>query len=122
MKIKATAPFDITERKEATATGDPSYTSAVHKWNGTTDNLNANAVKRKTNANICKGELSRNAGNSEKLIVPVAPYNKEMPNNKMPDENADERIIFMAPSEDCFFSRSKFTMAATGIVASSSDK
>jgi hypothetical protein len=36
------------------------------------------------------------------------PYNKEIPNNKMPEENADERIIFIAPSEAVFFSRSKF--------------
>ena len=55
MKVKAMAPFEITDRKDVTAIGEPSYTSAVHKWNGTMDNLNANAVKRNTNARICKG-------------------------------------------------------------------
>jgi len=39
MKIKATAPFDMTERKAVTAKGEPSYTSAVHKWKGTTESL-----------------------------------------------------------------------------------
>ena len=49
------APFEITERKEVVAMGEPSYTSAVHKWKGTIDNLKANAVNKNTNASICKG-------------------------------------------------------------------
>jgi len=53
MKIKATAPLETTDKNDVVAMGAPSYTSAVHKWNGTTESLNANAVKRKTNASIC---------------------------------------------------------------------
>src|SRR5688572_6099264 len=40
----------------------------------------------------------------------------------MPDEKAEDSIIFIAPSDERFFSRSKLAMAATGILASSSDK
>ena len=50
------------------------------------------------------------------------PYIKEIPNSKIPEEKADDRIIFMDASEDILFSRSKFAIAATGRVASSSDK
>jgi len=32
----------------------------------------------------------------------------DIPNNNKPDENAEEMISFMAASEDCLFSRSKF--------------
>src|SRR6266516_4001531 len=62
------------------------------------------------------------AGISAKLIVPVAPYINEIPNNIMPEEKADDKIIFMDASEDIFFSRSKLAIAATGSVESSSDK
>ena len=55
-------------------------------------------------------------------MVPVAPYISEIPNNKIPEENAEDNIIFMAPSEDRFLCRSKLAMAATGMVASSNDK
>src|SRR6266516_2427129 len=55
-------------------------------------------------------------------MVPVAPYINEIPNNKIPDEKADDKIIFIAASEDIFLSRSKLANAATGIVASSRDK
>src|SRR5256885_9895288 len=48
MNTKATAPFETTDKKEVAAIGEPSYTSAVHKWKGTIDNLKANAVNRKT--------------------------------------------------------------------------
>ena len=40
------APFEMTERKAVAAIGEPSYTSAVHKWKGTMDNLNAKAVNK----------------------------------------------------------------------------
>src|SRR5665647_2474569 len=86
------------------------------------DNLKANAVIKNTNANICKELPSSRAGNSAKLMVPVAPYSKEIPNNKIPVEKADDRIIFMAASEEIFFSRSKLAIAARGMVASSNDK
>src|SRR5258706_8535752 len=62
------------------------------------------------------------AGNSVKLMVPVAPYINEIPNNKIPEEKADDKIIFIDASEDIFFSRSKLAIAATGRVESSSDK
>ena len=72
-KINAMDPFEITDKKEVTAIGDPSYTSAVHKWKGTMDNLNAKAVNKNTNARICTPVPSNKAGISAKLIVPVAP-------------------------------------------------
>ena len=74
------------------------------------------------NARISNGVPCNFVGRSAKLIVPVAPYNNEMPNNNMPEENAEDKIIFIAPSEDLFLLRSKFAIAATGILASSSDK
>src|SRR6188768_2844565 len=72
-RIKAMDPLDITDKKDVTATGEPSYTSAVHKWNGTMDNLNAKAVNRNTKASICNGLPLSSAGISAKLILPVAP-------------------------------------------------
>ena len=42
MKVKAMAPFEITDRKEVTAIGEPSYTSAVHKWKGTKKRIKKN--------------------------------------------------------------------------------
>src|SRR5579863_4003428 len=39
-KIKNTAPFEMTDKYAVTVTGLPSYTSAVHKWNGTAEILN----------------------------------------------------------------------------------
>src|SRR5690348_18064781 len=49
-KIKTAAPLETTDRKAVTATGDPSYTSAVQRWNGTTEILKANPATRKTKA------------------------------------------------------------------------
>ena len=86
------------------------------------DNLNAKAANKNTNANTCNGVLCNNAGSSEKLMVPVAPYTKEIPNNKIPEENAEDNIIFTAASDDILFCRSKLAMAATGMEANSSDK
>ena len=45
-----------------------------------------------------------------------------MPNNKTPEDNADDKIIFIDASEDIFLCKSKLASAATGMVASSSDK
>ena len=73
MKMNAIEPFDTTDKKEVTAIGEPSYTSAVHKWKGTTESLNPNADTKNTKASICKGAEFSACGNSEKLIVPVAP-------------------------------------------------
>ena len=42
-----------------------------------------------------------------------------MPNNKIPEENADDMIIFIAASDDCLFSKSKLASAANGIVDTS---
>ena len=50
ININAMAPFEITDKKDVTEIGEPSYTSAVHKWNGTMDNLNANILVELTNA------------------------------------------------------------------------
>jgi len=86
------------------------------------DNLNAKPVNNNTNASICNGLPSNCWGKAAKLIVPVAPYISEIPNNKMPEEKADDRIIFIAASEDILLSRSKFANAATGIVANSSER
>ena len=86
------------------------------------DNLNAKAANKKTKAKICRGVPFKKVGSWAKLIVPVVPYTIEIPNNKMPDEKADDKINFIAASEDRFLSRSKLAIAATGIVASSSDK
>ena len=36
----------------------------------------------------------------EKSSVPVEPYNREIPNNNIQDENAEDNIIFMAASPD----------------------
>ncbi|MNN96812.1 hypothetical protein D3C81_2158560 [compost metagenome] len=36
-----TATFEAVARNAATGAGAPSYTSGVHKWKGTRDNLNA---------------------------------------------------------------------------------
>jgi hypothetical protein len=55
------------------------------------------------NANICSGLPFSKAGNTEKSIEPVAPYNNEIPNNKIPEEKADDRIIFIAASEERLF-------------------
>src|SRR5690349_4335182 len=52
-KIKTAAPLETTDRKAVTATGDPSYTSAVHRWKGTTEILKANPATRKTKARSC---------------------------------------------------------------------
>src|SRR5690349_11766069 len=54
IKIKTAAPFETTERNVVTTTGDPSYVSAVHKWNGTRDILNANPATRNEKASNCK--------------------------------------------------------------------
>ena len=86
------------------------------------DNLKAKAENKKTSASICNGLPSRCNGISAKLMVPVAPYINEMPNSKIPEEKADDKIIFIAASEDLFLSRSKLAKAATGMVASSSAK
>ena len=74
------------------------------------------------NAIICNGLLVSNAGKALKLMLPVAPYTSEIPNNKMPDENAEVRIIFTAASEETLFCKSKLAIAATGMEASSSDR
>ena len=86
------------------------------------DNLKAKAANKKTKANTGKGPPFNNTGSCAKLMVPVMPYTNEIPNNNIPDEKADDKINFMAASEDCFLSRSKLAIAATGMVASSNDK
>ena len=65
--------------------------------------------------------LIKGPGKPEKEIAEQskpAPAKEEVTEEKItPDENAEERIIFIAPSEERFFSRSKLAMAATGMVA-----
>jgi len=52
IKIKTAAPFEITDRYEVILTGAPSYTSAVQRWNGTIDILNAIPAKKNINPRI----------------------------------------------------------------------
>ena len=113
------APFEITDKYEVTETGEPSYTSAVHKWKGTAEILNPKPAINKINEKICSGLPFKCAGNSVKFKVPVLPYNIEIPKSNNPDENAEEMIILKAASDERFFSRSKLASAASGIVESS---
>ncbi len=39
-----TATFDAVARNAATGAGAPSYTSGVHRWNGTSDSLKARPI------------------------------------------------------------------------------
>ena len=48
--------------------------------------------------------------------MPVVPYKNEMPINSIAEENAEDKINFMAASEDLRFVKSKFAVAAKGIV------
>ena len=121
-KVNKTAAFDITDKKEVTATGEPSYTSAVHRWKGTAEILKAKPDINNINANNCKGFPLICAVKIEKVIVPVVPYKKEMPNNKIADENADDKINFIAASDDLRFVKSKFAAAANGMVDISNPK
>ena len=61
--MNAIDPLETTERKEVTAIGEPSYTSAVHKWKGTTESLKANAETKKTKASTCSGAVFKASGN-----------------------------------------------------------
>jgi len=79
-------------------------------------------VNKNTIASICNGLPLSNPVISEKVMAPVAQYINEIPNNNMPDEKADESIIFIAASEEIFLSKSKLAIAATGMVANSRDK
>jgi hypothetical protein len=119
---KATDPFDITERNAVAAIGEPSYTSAVHKWNGTMDSLKAKAVNKKIKDKLVNGFTVSLDGSSENERVPAAPYSSEIPKSMMPDEKAEDRIIFIAASEEIFFSRSKLAIAATGMVDNSRER
>ena len=67
------APFDITDRYEVTATGEPSYTSAVHKWKGTAEILNPKPAKINTKENIWSGLPFNKDESSAKFKVPVVP-------------------------------------------------
>ena len=57
-----------------------------------------------------------------KSSEPVVPYIIEIPNNKIPDEKAEDKIILSAASDEILFSKSKLQSAANGIVESSSPK
>ena len=48
--------------------------------------------------------------------VPVVPYKKEIPNNNIPEEKADDKINFIAASDDFRLVKSKLAAAAKGIV------
>ena len=115
-KVNSTAPLEITDKKDVTATGDPSYTSAVHKWKGTAEILNAKPEINNINANNCNGLPFKCAVKIEKVKLPVVPYEKEIHNNKMPDEKADDKINFIAASEDLRLVKSKLAPAASGMV------
>ena len=49
IKIITAEPFEITDRNEAILMGAPWYTSAVQKWNGTSEILKANPEKKNMN-------------------------------------------------------------------------
>ena len=106
MKIKTIDPFDMTDKYAVTGTGAPSYTSAVHKWKGTEDNLKAKPVNAKINANTCSLLAPSNGAISLKFNVPVVPYSNDIPNSKIQDANADDNIIFTADSDDFILCRS----------------
>ena len=74
------------------------------------------------NANNCIGSLPICAVNTSKLSVPLVPYKNEIPINKIPEENAEDRINFIAASDDLRFAKSKLAAAANGIVLISSPK
>src|SRR5450432_520913 len=121
-KTNITDPFEITDKKEVTETGEPSYTSAVHRWNGTAEILNPNPEINNTKANICKGPPCKCSESADNVNVPVVPYIKDIPNNSNPDENADEMMNLKAASLDFFFSRSKLARAANGMLDNSNPR
>jgi hypothetical protein len=86
------------------------------------DNLKPKAVNKKIKDKLVNGFTVSFEGRSENERVPVAPYSREIPKSMIPDEKAEERIIFMAASEEIFFSRSKLAMAATGMVDNSRER
>src|SRR6266568_9046570 len=72
------AVFDATDRNAATGTGDPSYVSGTHHWNGnaetlkpkptTTKKTDSTAIDRRT------GVADRWAAIWARFVVPVTPY------------------------------------------------
>ena len=58
----------------------------------------------------------------EKDNVPVVPYKKEMPINNMAEENAEDKINFIAASDDFRLDKSKLAAAAKGMVDISKPK
>ena len=46
---------------------------------------------------VSEAPVSNCTGNSVKLIVPQAPYINEIPNNNIPEENAEDKIIVIKP-------------------------
>ena len=122
VKVNRTAALETTERNEVTATGAPSYTSAVQRWKGTADILKAKPETNNIKANVCIGVLLKWAVNILKLRVPEVPYKKEIPINKMPEENAEDKINFIAASEDFLLAKLKLAAAASGMVDISTPK
>ena len=53
---------------------------------------------------------------TSKLSVPVVPYKKEIPINKIPEEKAEDNINFIAASDDFLLAKSKLAAAASGMV------
>jgi len=61
-------------------TGEPSYTSAVHRWKGTIDILNAIPAKKKINPKICRLALPKSDATSLKYNVPW--FHRSLTNRK----------------------------------------
>ena len=53
---------------------------------------------------------------TSKLSVPVVPYINDIPINKIPEEKAEDKINFIAASDDFLLAKSKLAAAASGIV------
>src|SRR5258708_7513648 len=85
------AVFTKVDMKAVMTVGAPSYTSGTQKWNGAADTLKARPIIKKvipTNTmktmlgfwNVIKRLLLI----SDKLNEPVAPYNRAIPNSRIP--------------------------------------
>ena len=53
ISTKTAEPLETTERYEVTLVGAPSYTSAAHRWKGTSEILKNNPTMKNTKAIIC---------------------------------------------------------------------
>src|ERR1051326_1839039 len=96
------AAFTATDMKAVIEVGAPSYASGVHWWNGTAailKNMPAASVIMATNAiGSVSGRRERTSAMSSKRVDPASPYSRDIPYNKIPDENAPNRKYFIDAS------------------------